>query len=200
MKAVLVLFAFLTAWVEKDFKTALENTSKTWAEKNKSDSLKTLLSAMIPEGFEIGAIQNTSPTTATVMVELKKEGNITEISVDLVRESWPGKEDPYGDWGVIPESLKLSAGKTKKDTSADQESETRLNDLRVKADSLGIKYFKKSTAEEIESLINDSIKEKSEELSSLIAKAEDLGIDVPEGATAEELTKLLTEADNGGNQ
>jgi hypothetical protein len=225
MKAVLVLFAFLTAWIEKDFKKAFESVSKTWADKNKLDTLKNSLSVIIPEGFDIGAIQETSSTTATIAVKFKKDGKVAELLVDLVRESWPGKEDPHGDWGIIPESVKLTAGKFKTDTEEEARleaekiqkeeadklaSEQTLADLKAKADSLGVTYFKKSTAEEIQALIDefeneqkqkdDKVDVDTEVFNQLKAKAEDLGIEVPEGTTAEVLTKLIEEAETSGNQ
>ena len=211
MKAVLVLFAFLTAWVEKDFKKAIGYVSKTWADKNKADDLKSALSSIIPDGFDIGEIKNTSTTTAIVEARLKKDGKVAIVSIGMVCESWPGKADPFGDWGVLPDSFKISAGKFKKDEeeetkikaaeAAKEEAEKleterlkQLDELRSDAEKYGVTIAPDSKPVLIEEAISDAIEKYREDLKY---KAGLLGVKFTKSTDLEKLEALVREAEEG---
>jgi hypothetical protein len=214
MKAVQALFIFLTAIVAKDFQKAFSQVSKSWGDKNKVDDLKDRFS-IIPDGFDIGKIES-QPTSAVVSVKLLKDGKVAILDIEMVRESWPYKPDPYGDWGVLPESIKLSAGKFKKVDDGDEDKESGgkkdnakkeaekqkakrlalLEDLKVDAEKYGIEIKEDSDP----NVVADAIFTAAEALKELVAKAEDLGIEIPEGADPEAIKKLIQEAEIGGNQ
>lgn len=172
MKATLVLFAFITALIENDLKKAFSFTSKTWADKNSSDNLKKLL-PQSPKSFEIGMIKKASPTRMVIGVDFTESKSMT---FDLVCESWPGKYDPYGDWGVVPDSIKeIEYASIAGDENPDSPDTSAK--LTVKLHPAKLKKLK-----------------------GLTAKAEDLGIEIPEGATIEILEKLISEVQNTGGQ
>jgi len=168
MKAVMVLYAFLTAIVNNDLKKAFSLTSKTWADNNKPDDLKKLVPGF--DFFETGAIKRATPTSIIIDADLSLKGESKSVTVELSCESWPGKTDAYGDWGVVPESFKVVEYAKEVETKETVKPEPK----------------KASPAHTVK------------KLKSLIAQAEDMGIDVPEGAETEALEKLIAEAQNGG--
>jgi len=167
MKAIEVLFVFLTALVTLDYKKAFDKSSKTWADGKNPKDLESLLPAGL-EFFEIGAIRTMGKTRMTIEADLTAEGETETVSFDLVCESWPGKLDMYGDWGVDPESVKQVEYAKVVEEEKPVETPVKLAPAQVK------------------------------KLKGLTAKAEDLGINIPKGVGIEGLEKLIAEAKEGG--
>ena len=185
MKAIEVVFEFFISLVKGNYEKALSRVSKTWSAEHDLDEFKAILS-VVPDSFQVQKVDQ-GRTDATAVVKVVKEGKSSLVTVKLVCETWPGKMDPSGDWGVIPESAKVTASKYKKD--AEEEERLKAEQERIKADEKAKADFEA----EKELLKEQKAKEEADAqaLKALIAEAEDLGIELPEGAEKEEIEKLI---------
>lgn len=77
---------------------------------------------------------------------------------------------------------------------AETKSDDELNILKTKAGTLGVKYTKKTTLEELTALVQ--AKEESIALDALKVKADELKVAYDENVTVEMLTKLIEDAEN----
>lgn len=164
MKAIEVLFMFFTAVLAGDFTKAHSFTSKTWGEKNSPDKLKEVFKNTPKDAsFEIDRVITDLSTDALYSVLFSSGGKTSEARVPLVRETWPGKKNQAGDWGVDPDYISFSDQKPVKEK---QEKEPETKSAEVPSPDTG-------------------------EYARVLAKAEDLGIEVPEGSTTEQIQKLI---------
>jgi len=162
---------FFTAIIAGDFKKAHGLTSKTWAEKNAPDALKSLLGDAPKDlSFEVDRVITDLPTECTHLVVFNCEGKTGSVKATLIREAWPGKRNPQGDWGVDPDLL---------ETLRLQDAEV-VNPEKPKEE---VKPEKKQEPETTEPEPPD--------YAQVLTKAEDLGIDVPEGANTGQIQELI---------
>lgn len=186
---------FLTALVASDFKKAFGQTTKSYQDKNTHDDLKGLLS-LIPEGFDIGSIVETSPTNCQISVKLKKGTKSASVTAELIKEAWPYKKDVQGDWGIVPDSIRVTESKYKKDADLEKDNEAEikrielLNELRPEAEKYGIEFTEDADPNEVSNAIFNAIEGFKK---NLLHQAELLEVEFTEDTTTEELETMVTE-------
>lgn len=199
MKAIEVLFAFLTAISNGQYKKAHELTSKTWSSLNKIDSLKDL---GFPKDFtfEIDKVITDLPTESCYNVKIAAKGLAGETKIPLAKEAWPKKKNVAGDWGVDPtfiitlqevKEVKQPPKKTEK-----QLMEEKLARAVAMIDEGKIEYADELLASIPVDMIPQVVTERLEkakgkkevpvpdtkEYAATLAKVEDMGIEIPEGS------------------
>lgn len=176
MKAIEILFMFFTAVIAGDFKKAHGLTSKTWAENNGPDVLKEKFKGTPKDlSFEVDRVVMELPTEQVCVVKFETENQQGAAKVGLLRESWPGKRNAQGDWGVDPDNMEP----------------IRMTDVKkVSGDNRPKDEEKPKAAQKKDEPKKDQ-ENHTDEVPALIAKAEDLGIDIPEGFTTEQLQDLI---------
>lgn len=158
---------FFTAVLAGDFAKAHSFTSKSWGEKNSPDKLKEVFKdAPKDASFEIDRVITDLSTDALYSVLFSSEGMTSEAKIPLVKETWPGKKNQAGDWGVDPDYISFNSFTDQKPVKDKQEKEPEANSTEVPGPDTG-------------------------EYARVLAKAEDLGIEVPEGSTTEQIQKLI---------
>lgn len=173
MRSIEILFLFFTAILAGDFKKAHGLTSKTWAEKNGPDALKEKFKG-VPDGlsFEVDRIIKDLPTEQVHIVVFTSEGKTGNTKVGMIRESWPGKKDAQGDWGVDPDNTEAIGLVNVEQVGAKKPEPAKKQDPKPEA-----------------AVQPDSAP--PPDYAEVLAKAEDIGIEVPEGVTAELIQELI---------